>query len=597
MKRNIILVALILSILVPLVYGAQYISKLGSHDLEWGTGTWVDNNGRTRYRINAGVLPFSQDNTVMVGSTNLYRLAGYVLGTWKIPYLDGSGLITSVALDNAGLCLKSGGVASAPVWGPCGGGSGGGTGGGDVLIDSGYYLYFGPSSGLYSMYYSPGSGKLILRSTNSPNTSFSIDNNSYMYITAPLEITSTRVRSVFGFDNSAYMVFGQYGSYVPGYIGANGIYRERFDSSTSQLKWETNLSGSTMAATDPAYLFSFSDNGVSSTGQRVWGVRVNGTVVFYVDEAGNITGKSFNSSVAEGHRDFNDSNDGCNYLGVPVSGTTWYNPCLKARLTYDGQYWRVQSSFISVPANENTVCTQGQITATDNWLYVCVGTSAPYWKTTHFDNVFRQTYHGDNVAGVGGGGTPPDNIVYSDNFNRANETPIGGNWSMIAWGGGGGVNLENNHVTVDNGTGNDHNQYAFRNSESYLDNQWSRGKMVHNPATIVDAGGPAVRMQYNGTGQNGYIVSFDNTDTGSVWAMYADPVTWEQVGTNYTGLTLSANDNITLSITGNVLTLKVNDVSKGNKTDTNNRVPSGGTPGFTVKAIGSNWDNWSGGSN
>jgi len=82
-----------------------------------------------------------------------------------------------------------------------------------------------------------------------------------------------------------------------------------------------------------------------------------------------------------------------------------------------------------------------------------------------------------------------------------------------------------------------------------------------------------------------------------VWVAYGNPLDWEQVGTSITGLTLTANDSIKISINGNVINVYENGVLIGTKTDTNNRVPSGGTAGIAILGQVTRWDDWSGGSN
>src|SRR3989304_9272221 len=88
MKRLLVgIQAFILAVLLSsLAFGATEIRKLGDRDLSWGSGTWVSTGGRTVYRINADIIPFSQDNAVKVGV--LYPLAA--AGDWKIPDTNGS---------------------------------------------------------------------------------------------------------------------------------------------------------------------------------------------------------------------------------------------------------------------------------------------------------------------------------------------------------------------------------------------------------------------------------------------------------------------------------------------------------------------------
>src|SRR3989304_10233984 len=120
MKRLLVgIQAFILAVLLSsLAFGATEIRKLGDRDLSWGSGTWVSTGGRTVYRINADIIPFSQDNAVKVGV--LYPLAA--AGNWKVPYTTGSGTRAGLSIGATGLGLKSGGVSSPPVWGTCGGG-------------------------------------------------------------------------------------------------------------------------------------------------------------------------------------------------------------------------------------------------------------------------------------------------------------------------------------------------------------------------------------------------------------------------------------------------------------------------------------------
>jgi len=123
MKRSLVIIGLIL--IAAVAFAVEYQSRLGSHDLRWGTGSWVDNGGRTRYFISGIDIPFSYDNNIKIGNTNLYNLSSAVIGNWNLLYTNGSGTITVIALDNAGLCFKSNGPANIPVWGDCGSGGGG----------------------------------------------------------------------------------------------------------------------------------------------------------------------------------------------------------------------------------------------------------------------------------------------------------------------------------------------------------------------------------------------------------------------------------------------------------------------------------------
>ena len=105
MKKFFAVLYLVLFVILfpSLSFGATEIRKLGDRDLSWGSGTWVSTGGRTVYRINADIIPFSQDNAVKVGV--LYPLAA--AGNWKVPYTTGSGTWAGLSIGATGLCLKS----------------------------------------------------------------------------------------------------------------------------------------------------------------------------------------------------------------------------------------------------------------------------------------------------------------------------------------------------------------------------------------------------------------------------------------------------------------------------------------------------------
>ena len=179
--------------------------------------------------------------------------------------------------------------------------------------------------------------------------------------------------------------------------------------------------------------------------------------------------------------------------------------------------------------------------------------------------------------------------AYTDNFNRTNESPIQGNWA--AWDFGlGSLELYNNQVRSTDT--NPYNVWARRTSEPYSANHYSQIKLTSAPSGEV--GGPAVRVQLNGSEINGYIFTVFNSTTAAIWVRYSSvPDTWQQVGTNFTG-TFASGDVFKLAINGNVLTAYRNSVSLGTRTDTNNRIPSGGSAGMSIVNPGT-WDDWQGG--
>jgi hypothetical protein len=183
----------------------------------------------------------------------------------------------------------------------------------------------------------------------------------------------------------------------------------------------------------------------------------------------------------------------------------------------------------------------------------------------------------------------PPAAAYTDDFNRPNESPLKGNWAAWDWGLG-SPELYNNQVRSTDT--NPHNVWVRRISEPYSANHYSQIKLTSTPSREV--GGPAVRVQLNGSAINGYIFTILNSTTAAIWVRYGPSETWQQVGTNFTG-TFSSGNVYKLAISGNVLTAYRNGVSLGTRTDGNNRVPSGGAAGVCVVNPGT-WDDWQGGN-
>jgi peptidoglycan/xylan/chitin deacetylase (PgdA/CDA1 family) len=179
--------------------------------------------------------------------------------------------------------------------------------------------------------------------------------------------------------------------------------------------------------------------------------------------------------------------------------------------------------------------------------------------------------------------------AYTDDFNRSNQSPLGGNWASWDFGYG-RLELYGNQVRSTDT--NPYNVWSRRTSEPYGANHYSQMKLTSTPSREV--GGPAVRVQLNGSEINGYIFTVLNSTTAAIWVRYGASGTWQQVGTNFTG-TFASGDVYKLAISGNVLTAYRNGVSLGTRTDGNNRVPSGGSAGMSIVNPGT-WDDWQGGA-
>jgi hypothetical protein len=183
---------------------------------------------------------------------------------------------------------------------------------------------------------------------------------------------------------------------------------------------------------------------------------------------------------------------------------------------------------------------------------------------------------------------PAPGLSVTDNFNRPNETPLAGSWTSPD-NEGSRVNLSGNRVVSSAAT---NNAYSHRNSESYAGNQYSQAKLVSSVST-AEVGGPAVRSSLNGSAWNGYFATLYNSSTAGIFVVYGSGWTYEQIGADCPG-SFAQTDTFKLGISGNVLTLYRNGTPVCSRTDSNNRISSGGVPGIMVYGQGA-WDDWEGG--
>jgi hypothetical protein len=483
MKRSLVIAGLIMIAIVA--YAAEYQSRLGSHDLRWGTGTWVDNGGRTRYFISGLDIPFSYDNNIKLGNTNLYNLSSGVVGNWKVVYTNGSGTVALIALDNAGLCFKSNGPAAIPSWGTCGSGSG--------------------------SYYDPAAVAI---------TGGSI--NGIFYITLSSGYISLAKNTPIGFG--------------PGSGESWAIQRGSTDNS---LNLYTRQFGSLTADNTAMFRIQVNDaGGTIEPAQRVFGVMEGttneGTYLFHIDGAGNVTTKGnfisagSGSTAADGYRRMNI----CNTGGV--------------------------GAFLFTPQAGDLACS-------DNVYYVYTRGS---WVT---------------LGSTGGGG---DNTVVkfsvTDNFNRTNADPEGDDWAQQ---GSRDPKISSNTLMMGaGGTGSNMLAY-FDNSATFANNQYSQMKI-----NGFGEGGPAVRVQ-TGADESGYYMGVDNATSVGIYKIDTGASTI--LGAACSG-TFTSSDTYKLTANGSTLTAYLNGtaISSCSRTDS---TFTGGNPGVRLHAASGAADNWGGG--
>jgi hypothetical protein len=171
----------------------------------------------------------------------------------------------------------------------------------------------------------------------------------------------------------------------------------------------------------------------------------------------------------------------------------------------------------------------------------------------------------------------------SDNFNRVNGS-LGSNWTDMT---DGGLAVSSQAVTgtKSNGTSGD-----IRTAESYANDQYSQVTLTSTLLTGTQWIGPVVRAQ-NG-GQNLYAGLYEWT-SGSPQLVLSKRIngTWTQLGT-YSGGTLAAGTQLTLTVLGNTLALSQNGTPLVTASD--NSLASG-APGIIANGLATA-DNWAGGT-
>lgn len=169
----------------------------------------------------------------------------------------------------------------------------------------------------------------------------------------------------------------------------------------------------------------------------------------------------------------------------------------------------------------------------------------------------------------------------SDNFNRANENPLAGNWTTQT-----GANaMQLSDSTRVRGTVTGYNA-AYWNADAFGGDHYSQ--IV---ATIVASGNsafPCVRMQSGAA--SAYYVRGNGAGTVGVYKIVNGTIT--QLGSNY-ALTVANGDTLKISITGSVITISHNGVPHAT-TQTDSAL-TGGSAGVGSGNTARYADDWTGG--
>lgn len=175
----------------------------------------------------------------------------------------------------------------------------------------------------------------------------------------------------------------------------------------------------------------------------------------------------------------------------------------------------------------------------------------------------------------------------SDNFNRANQTGLGANWTQFT--AQPQFNISSNTaVPADISTNDDFNFYS---AVSFPNDQYSKMQ-----ATVSDSTGfgPGNVVRCNNTsGGNFYRYVTRHSGTNAIFDKQVNG-TYTTVS-NFTGPAWNDGDTWQVNVVGTTLTWLLNGVSQ--RTDTDSAVTSG-SPGISVSTAvtSASIDNWEGGT-
>jgi hypothetical protein len=172
----------------------------------------------------------------------------------------------------------------------------------------------------------------------------------------------------------------------------------------------------------------------------------------------------------------------------------------------------------------------------------------------------------------------------TDNFNRANANPIGGNWTT----GFNGIALKllsNGCMSSETGGARDN---AYWNADAFDSDHYSQIKIAALNGTSL-AQGPTVRVQ---SGAQTFYQANCSTTTISLRKFVAGTIT--TIGEDK-AIAVAAGDIIRLAVFGSVLEVSLNGIVV--RTGQDASIPSGGAPGIHITGNANTIvDDWEGGN-
>lgn len=205
-----------------------------------------------------------------------------------------------------------------------------------------------------------------------------------------------------------------------------------------------------------------------------------------------------------------------------------------------------------------------------------VSTTRKYYNGSSWVNTTTKRWNGSSWVTLGGGGG--ETTIATDNFNRADFSTLGDNWTII-------TNQSNNSV-VSNAVSADSTtrRGEYWNANTFAANQCS--KITITALSADETAGVGVRVQ--SAAESGYFGVFDYT-AGLMLLRRLDAGTWTVLDSDAT--TISASDTIKICANGTALTVYKNDSAISSATDA---TYSTGQPAIFSYATGAWGDDWVG---
>jgi hypothetical protein len=230
----------------------------------------------------------------------------------------------------------------------------------------------------------------------------------------------------------------------------------------------------------------------------------------------------------------------------------------------------------TAPANGGSAITnyllETSANGTSGWSTVTTINALTYTHTGRTNGtIYYYRVSAINTIGTGSpsnvaNATPTSAVVYSDGFNRANNSTLGSPWVTVD----AAIPLANNKATASTAGGS-----SMKYNQTFSNDQWAEADMVCVPGSAGNSLGPAVRLGAAGGGA--YFANYDaSTQNIDVYRRDGSGNYAEAVA-NYSTTGLAGTFKCRVEAQGTTIRMYINDVLRGTGTDS---TVASGQPGL-----------------